>query len=88
MSLEVLVAQLQTGGPWALLALSLLGLAYVFRMYVRVRDEHDKAQMELLSKYAEMSSLQAQTLTAFNGQLKEVEDDVNEMKTMLQGRET
>lgn len=50
MDFEVLVNQLQTGGPWALVALLVLALAWLARAYVRVRDNHDKYQDGLLEQ--------------------------------------
>lgn len=61
MDFEVLVNQLQTGGPWALVALLVLALAWLARAYVRVRDLHDAYQDKLL---AQMKDILTESTTA------------------------
>ena len=54
MDFEVLVTQLQTGGPWALLSLSLLALAWVVHAYVKIRDRQDEYRDQLLTQMKEI----------------------------------
>lgn len=45
-----LVAMLRDGGPWALLALALIAIAWLARLYVQARDDRDKAVSDLNDK--------------------------------------
>ena len=54
MDFQVLVTQLQTGGPWALLALSLLALGWVARAYVQTRDKQDAYRDQLINQMKEI----------------------------------
>jgi hypothetical protein len=47
---QSLVDLLRNGGPWALLALALLALAWFAKAYVSARDERDKAVSDLNEK--------------------------------------
>lgn len=38
-----LVKVLKDGGPWAIMALTILGLVWIARMYVKARDDRDSA---------------------------------------------
>lgn len=45
-----LVHLLQDGGPWALMSIAFVALAWVSRAYVGARDERDKAVSDLNDK--------------------------------------
>lgn len=47
---EVLVQQLKTGGPWALVGLMTLAMVWLARAYVKVRDTHDQYKDNLLKE--------------------------------------
>lgn len=49
-ALGPLITSLQTGGPWAILALAILAIIWLARSYVQARDERDAAVSNLNEK--------------------------------------
>lgn len=81
MDLEVLVNQLQSGGPWAICALQFIAIGWLARAYVKVRDKHDvyrdnilEQQQGLLTEVTQASVRQAETNERVARELERLQD--------------
>ena len=53
-TLTELTKVLQDGGPWALLALTLLAIAWLAKLYIKARDNIEKELKDMAKSHAEL----------------------------------
>lgn len=58
-----LTTLLRDGGPWALLALALMALAYIARSYVKARDARDELSDKIMKQLTDLTERAVEAFT-------------------------